>query len=58
MDESAVAKLPGVAWPADGMHRRNDVSVADVKAMLEAGRPVIANVLKGACALVHTPHAR
>eukprot|EP01065_Artemidia_motanka_P035356 TRINITY_DN43280_c0_g1_i1.p1 TRINITY_DN43280_c0_g1~~TRINITY_DN43280_c0_g1_i1.p1 ORF type:complete len:382 (+),score=97.18 TRINITY_DN43280_c0_g1_i1:47-1147(+) len=47
--ESAVAGVDPsrVSWPADAMHTTNDLSVADVQALLGSGRPVIANVMKG-----------
>ena len=37
-----------VSWnDTVGMHRKNDLTMAQVAASLEAGQPVIANVLKG-----------
>lgn len=49
MEESVVPHVDPsrVQWPADGMHRTNDLSPAQVQAMLKAGRPVIANVMHG-----------
>ena len=36
-----------VGWVDEGMHRENDLSFAEVSALLEAGQPVIANVMHG-----------
>lgn len=48
--ESAVHNLDPsrITWPADAMHRTNDLELSTVQSMLRAGRPVIANVMKGA----------
>jgi len=48
--ESAVPRVDPskITWPADGMRRTNDLSIAQVQTMLRDGRPVIANVMKGA----------
>ena len=37
-----------ISWPADGMHRTNDLPISKIQEFLKAGRPVIANVMKGA----------
>ena len=49
LDEVAVQKIAPdrVVWPADGMHKTNDLSYATVVEYLMHGRVVIANVLKG-----------
>lgn len=49
LDEAAVAKMnpSRISWPADGMHVKNDLSVATVIDYLKQGRVVIANVMKG-----------
>ena len=35
LEESALDQLPGVLWPTDGMHRVNDLSLAQVLEYLE-----------------------
>lgn len=49
MDESVVPQVDPshISWPADGMHRTNDIPLATIQGYLRAGRPVIANVMKG-----------
>jgi hypothetical protein len=50
MEESAVPRInpKHCAWnDSIGMHRENDLTMAQVVASLEDGQPVIANVLKG-----------
>ena len=50
LEENAVPALDPehIAWSeAGGMHRTNDLSVADVAARLAQGQPVIANVMGG-----------
>ena len=49
LQESAVVGVDPkrVAWPTDAMHRKNDLSMLQVKTMLDAERPVIANVMHG-----------
>lgn len=36
-----------IAWPADGMHTTNDLSIEQVRAYLLRGRTMIANVMHG-----------
>lgn len=36
-----------VQWPSDAMHTVNDITFEQVQTMLAAGRPIIANVMKG-----------
>jgi len=50
MEENVVPKVDPsrVTWPADGMHRTNDITAKELQGLLRAGRPAIANVMKGA----------
>ena len=36
-----------IAWPDDGMHKANDLSIAEVRDFLDEGRIVILNVMNG-----------
>jgi hypothetical protein len=49
LEESAVSGVDPahVSWPADADHRTNDLTGDDIRSLLAAGRPVIANVLHG-----------
>lgn len=48
--ESVIPKVDPrhISWPADAMHPTNNIPVAHIVEYLKQGRPVIANVMKGA----------
>lgn len=37
-----------ISWPSDAMHRTPDLPLSTIQSYLVSGRPVIANVMKGA----------
>lgn len=45
--ESVVPKInpAHISWPPDAMHPTNDIPMTGIRTYLEAGRPVIANVM-------------
>jgi hypothetical protein len=49
LDEDVVPNInrSSIVWPSDGMHAKNDLSIATIRGYLVAGRVVIANVMKG-----------
>ena len=45
--ESSAEQINGVVWPADAMHKTNDLSFDTVRSYIQKGRIMIANVNQG-----------
>jgi len=49
LEEAVVPKINStrIQWPADGMHKTNDLPMTTIRSYLDKGRITIANVMKG-----------